>query len=36
MLFLVFNLDVVKQGFEVVLSGEAGVKQEAFDAGPFS
>ena len=33
---LVLDLEVVKQGFEVVLGGEAGVKQEAFDAGPFT
>ena len=33
---LIFDLKVVEQGLEVVLGGEAGVKQEAFDAGPFT
>ena len=33
---LVLDLEVVKQGFEVVLGGEAGIEQEAFDAGPFT
>lgn len=36
MLFLVLDLEVVEQGLEVVLGGETGVQQEAFDAGPFS
>lgn len=36
MLFLVFDLEVVENGFEVILGCEACVKQEAFDAGPFS
>ena len=35
-LFLVFDLEVVENGFEVILSCEACVKQEAFGAGPFS
>ena len=35
-LMLIFDLKVVEQGLEVVLGGEAGVKQEAFDAGPFT
>ena len=29
-------MEVVEQGLEVVLGGEAGVEQEALDAGPFS
>ena len=33
---LVFDLEVVEKGFEVVLGCEAGVEQEAFDAGPFT
>ena len=33
---LVLDLEVVEQGFEVVLGGEAGIEQEAFDAGPFT
>lgn len=33
---LVLDLEVVEKGFEVVLGCEAGVKQEAFDAGPFT
>lgn len=32
----VFDLEVVEQGLEVVLGCEACVKQEAFDAGPFT
>ena len=36
MLFLVFDLEVVENGFEVILGCEACVKQEAFGAGPFS
>ena len=35
-LTLVLNLEVVEQSLEVVLSGEAGVEQEAFDTGPFT
>ena len=35
-LFPVFDLKVVEKGFEVVLGGEAGIEQEAFDAGPFT
>ena len=35
-LMLVLDLKVVEKGFEVVLGGEAGVKQEAFDTGPFT
>ena len=33
---LVLDLEVVKQGFEVVLGCKAGIEQEAFDAGPFT
>ena len=33
---LIFDLEVVEQGFEVILGCEAGIKQEAFDAGPFT
>ena len=36
MLFLVFDLEVVENGFEVILGCEACVQQEAFGAGPFS
>lgn len=32
----VFDLEVVEKGFEVVLGGEAGVKQETIIARPFS
>ncbi len=32
----VFDLEVVEQGCEVVLGCEAGIKQKAFDTGPFS
>ena len=32
----VFDLEVVEKGLEVVLGGEAGIEQEAFDAGPFT
>ena len=35
-LFLIFDLKVIEKNFEIVLGGEAGVNQEAFDAGPFS
>ena len=35
-LFLILDVEVVEEGFEVVLGGKAGVKQEALDAGPFS
>ena len=35
-LFLVFDLEVVEQGFEVVLCCEACIEQEAFDAGPLT
>ena len=35
-LFLILDVEVVEKGLEVVLCGEAGVKQEALDAGPFS
>lgn len=32
----VFDPEVVEQGFEVVPGYEACIKQEAFDAGPFT
>ena len=32
----VFDLEVVEKDFEVVLGSEACIKQEAFDAGPFT
>ena len=35
-LFLVFDLEVVEKGLEVILGCEACVKQETLDAGPFS
>ena len=33
---LVLDLEVVEKGLEVILGCEACVKQEAFDAGPFT
>ena len=35
-LFPILDQEVVENGFEVILSCEACVKQEAFGAGPFS
>ena len=32
----VFDLEVVEKGLEVVLGCEACIKQETFDAGPFT
>ena len=33
---LIFDLEVVEEGLEVVLCCEACIEQEAFDAGPFT
>ena len=35
-LLAVLDLKVVEKGFEVVLGGEAGIEQKAFDTGPFT